>query len=660
MSAPFHTVLIANRGEIAVRVAKTCRAMGMRTVGVYSDADARAPHVRVCDVAVRIGPPPARDSYLRIDAVIAAARDTGAQAIHPGYGFLSENARFAQACADAGIRFVGPPPDAMRAMGDKIAAKRTADGAGVPTVPGYLGDDQSRKTLAANAKRIGAPLLIKASAGGGGKGMRVVRDLSDFDDALEGAQREAMSAFGDGTVLLERYLDAPRHIEVQILADAHSACIHLGERECSVQRRHQKVLEETPSAAVSPALRAEMGAAAVRAAQAVGYVNAGTVEFMLDASGEYYFLEMNTRLQVEHPITEAVTDVDLVREQLHIAAGERLRIAQNDVEPRGHAIEVRVYAEDAAHGFLPSIGRITEFAPPTGPGLRVDTGVETGSDVTIDYDPMLAKLIAYDRTREACVERMSAALDDFIVGGVTTNIAFLRWLVGHDAFRRGATTTTFIDEHFRPEMLHHGVHDDVALLAAAAAAVAQAPAVSEADSVWRRLGAWRHAVELRSVRFAGVEGAVTVSLRSDGRWTCVSGDEEAVVTFDGTSSTIVHAGATTRFSAWSSRGKISIVIGGFVREFALLAAPTTEAAGQGRGQGSGAGVVEAPMSGKIVKTTVSAGDEVNARDVLVVMEAMKMEHTIVAPYDAVVRSVDVTPGDTVGAGDALVALEASA
>ncbi|MFI5388780.1 MAG: acetyl/propionyl/methylcrotonyl-CoA carboxylase subunit alpha [Candidatus Eremiobacterales bacterium] len=646
MSAPFQTVLIANRGEIAVRIAKTARAMGIRTVAVYSDADAAAPHVRACDVAVRIGPPPARESYLSIDAVIAAARDTGAQAIHPGYGFLSENARFASACADAGIRFVGPPPDAMRAMGDKIAAKKAAEAAGVPTVPGYLGDDQSPKTLGANAKRIGVPLLIKASAGGGGKGMRHVRDLAEFDDALEGAQREALAAFGDGTVFLERYLAAPRHIEVQILADAHGACIHLGERECSVQRRHQKVLEETPSTVVSASLRAEMGAAAVRAAQAVGYVNAGTIEFMLDASGKYYFLEMNTRLQVEHPITEAVAGVDLVREQLYIAAGERLRLAQSDIAPRGHAIEVRVYAEDAAHGFLPSIGRITTFGPPTGPGLRVDTGVEAGSDVTIDYDPMLAKLIAYDRTRDACIERMSAALDDFIVGGVTTNLAFLRWLVGHDAFRRGETTTAFIDEHYRPEMLLAGVHDDVALFAAAAAAAA---------------GAWRHAAEPRTIVFAGHETMpVTVVLGSDGRWSCTSGAEEAIVSLESAASTIVHSGATTRFAAWSTRGKISVAIGGLVRDFALLAPPSTQTGGHGHGQGSGAGVVEAPMSGKIVKTPVRAGDEVSARDVLVVMEAMKMEHTIVAPYDAVVRSVDVAPGDTVGAGDVLVALEAGA
>jgi len=660
VSAPFQTVLIANRGEIAVRIAKTARAMGIRTVAVYSDADAAAPHVRACDVAVRIGPPPARESYLRIDAVIAAARDTGAQAIHPGYGFLSENARFASACAEAGIRFVGPPPDAMRAMGDKIAAKKAAEAAGVPTVPGYLGDDQSRKTLAAHAKRIGVPLLIKASAGGGGKGMRVVRDLAEFDDALAGAQREALAAFGDGTVFLERYLAAPRHIEVQILADAHGACIHLGERECSVQRRHQKVLEETPSTAVSPSLRAEIGAAAVRAAQAVGYVNAGTIEFMLDASGKYYFLEMNTRLQVEHPITEAVTGVDLVREQFCIAAGERLRLAQGDVEPRGHAIEVRVYAEDAAHGFLPSIGRITTFGPPTGPGLRVDTGVEAGSDVTIDYDPMLAKLIAYDRTRDACIERMSAALDEFIVGGVTTNIAFLRWLVGHDAFRRGETTTAFIDEHFRPEMLRSGVHDDVALLAAAAEAAAK-PDDAASGSVWRRLGAWRHAAEPRTIVFVGHEATpVTVFPGPDGRWSCANGAEQAIVSFDMVASTIVHAGAMTRFTAWSSRSKISVAIGGFVREFALLAPPSTQTGGHGHGRGSGSGVVEAPMSGKIVKTSVRAGDEVSARDVLVVMEAMKMEHTIVAPYDAIVRSVDVTPGDTVGAGDVLVALEAGA
>ena len=694
MTPPFHTVLIANRGEIAVRVAKTCRAMGIRTVAVYSDADAAAPHVRACDLAIRIGPPPALESYLRIDAVISAARETAAQAIHPGYGFLSENARFASACADAGIRFVGPPPAAMRAMGDKIAAKKTADAAGVPTVPGYLGDDQSSATLRRHAERIGVPLLVKASAGGGGKGMRVVSDLAQFDAALEGAQREALAAFGDGTVFIERYLQAPRHIEIQILADARGACIHLGERECSVQRRHQKVLEETPSVAVSQVLRAEMGAAAVRAAQAVGYVNAGTVEFMLDATGRYYFLEMNTRLQVEHPITEAVTDVDLVREQLHIAAGEPLRLAQADVAPRGHAIEARVYAEDPDRGFLPSIGRVGAFAPPSGPGIRVDAGVEAGSDVTIDYDPMLAKVIVFDRTRGACVERMAAALDDFLVGGVTTNLAFLRWLVAHDAFRRGETTTAFIDEHFAPERLHAGDDPSIAMLAAACAgnvavelarparpglsdvavelarparpglsdvAVELArPAPASRGDVWRRLGSWRHSSEPRTVVFAGHEATpVTVTRLPDGRWSCSAGGREAIVTLDAAASTIVSDGKSTRFTSWTSRGKCSVAIGGLVHEFSVATPPSSDTHGHGHGGGAGAGVVEAPMSGKIVKTTVRGGDEVAARDVLVVMEAMKMEHTIVAPYDAVVRSVDVAPGDTVGAGDVLVELEAS-
>ena len=685
MTRPFHTVLIANRGEIAVRVAKTCRAMGIRTVAVYSDADAGAPHVRACDEAARIGAPPARDSYLNIEAVIGAARETGAQAIHPGYGFLSENARFAHACTDAGIRFVGPPAAAMRAMGDKIAAKKTAEAAGVPTVPGYLGDDQSLATLKEHGSRIGVPLLIKASAGGGGKGMRVVRDLDDFDDALEGAQREALAAFGDATVFLERYLEAPRHIEVQILADGHGACIHLGERECSVQRRHQKVLEETPSTAVSAALRAEMGAAAVRAAHAVGYVNAGTVEFMLDPKGRYYFLEMNTRLQVEHPITELVTGVDLVREQLFIAAGEPLRLAQSDVGQRGHAVEVRVYAEDAERGFLPSIGRITVFDPPSGPGIRVDAGVETGSDVTIDYDPMLAKLIAFDRTRESCIERLSAALDGFVIGGVTTNVAFLRWLVAHEAFRRGATTTAFIDEHFTPEMLRFADDAAVAMLAAAAVASDVAvelarptsmrpsaltidvavelarPGTGSPSDVWRRLGAWRHGAEPRTISFAGHETTpVRLARLHDGRWSSSAGGREAIVALEGSAQTIVEGGTSTSFSSWSSRGKISVAIGGLVHEFSLAAPPTSEAHGHGHGGSAGAGVVEAPMSGKIVKTTVKPGDEVGVRDVLVVMEAMKMEHTVVAPYDAVVRSVDVAPGDTVGAGDVLVELEASA
>ncbi len=659
VSLPFDTVLISNRGEIAVRVARTCRAMGLRTVAVYSDADAGAPHVRACDLAVRIGPPPARESYLRIDAVIAAALESGASAVHPGYGFLSENASFAEACAANGLIFVGPPAAAIRAMGDKIAAKRTVEAAGVPTVPGYLGADQRPAALRAEAERIGVPLLIKASAGGGGKGMRVVADLDAFDGALEGAVREATAAFGDGTVFLERYLESPRHIEIQVLADAHGGCIHLGERECSIQRRHQKVLEETPSTAVDAALREAMGAAAVRAARAVGYVNAGTVEFMLDAAGRFYFLEMNTRLQVEHAITEAVTGVDLVREQLSIAAGRPLAMSQTDVAPRGHAIEARIYAEDPERGFLPSIGRIEAFFPPEGPGVRNDVGVAAGSVVSVDYDPMLAKLIAYDRTRDDCIARMRAALDDYLVAGVTTNIPFLRWVVEHPAFARGETTTGFIDRHFRPGT---GSERDADVALAAAAVLQTLPADARSAQPWGRSGGWRHAAQPRSVRFEGESEPLSVSEHESGGWCVTQGERSAIVRPTARGWEFAGAGAQRRFAAWQTRHGIAIAFDGRVREVQPLAPPSTESAARGHrpGAGAGAGGVEAPMSGTIVKVAVARGDAVAARDVLVVMEAMKMEHTIVAPYDGRVAQVDVAPGDSVGAGDALVRIEADA
>jgi 3-methylcrotonyl-CoA carboxylase alpha subunit len=513
--------------------------------------------------------------------------------------------------------------------------------------------------LLAEARRIGTPLLIKASAGGGGKGMRVVHDLSEFPDSLEGARREALAAFGDSTVFLERYLAAPRHIEFQILADAHGNCIHLGERECSIQRRHQTVLEETPSTAVSAALREAMGAAAVRVAKTVGYVNAGTVEFMLDAQGHFYFLEMNARLQVEHAITEAVADVDLVREQLLIAAGAPLSLTPADVTPRGHAIEVRIYAEDAERGFLPSIGRVTAFVPPVGPGLRNDVGVAAGSLVPVDYDPMLGKLIAYDRTREACIQRLAAALDDYVVGGVTTNIPFLRWLVDDDAFVRGATTTAFIEERFKPELLFVKADDGLAMLAAAGA-LQDLPA-APGWNAWQRVGPWRHSAEPRLVTFESREDApVSVARLPDGSWKCAARGREAIVSYGSDVSTIESGGKRSRFVAWMSRRGVAVSLDGRVFEFAPLPPPSTDDAtrGQRHGGRAGKGSVEAPMSGKVVKVAVKAGDPVAARDVLVVMEAMKMEHTIVAPYDGSVLSINVSAGDTVGAGDVLAEIEA--
>ncbi len=408
-------LLVANRGEIAVRVARAARTMGIVPLGIYSDADARAYHLQFVDDARRIGPAPAAKSYLDAGAIVAAALEMRADAVHPGYGFLSERAAFARAVAAAGLTFVGPPAEAMAAMGSKIEAKRRVREFDVPTVPGYDGDDQSPQTLRAQAEKIGFPLLVKASAGGGGRGMRVVETLAQFDESLAAARREALAAFGDDAILLERYLRDPRHIEFQILGDAFGNLIHLGERECSIQRRHQKIVEEAPSPALSPELRAAMGAAAVRAAASVGYVNAGTCEFMLDAGANFYFLEMNTRLQVEHPVTELAYGVDLVQWQLRIASGERLTISQDDVRPRGWAIEGRIYAEDPANHMLPSTGTIAHWSPPEGPGVRVDAGVAAGSEVSVYYDPMLAKLIVYANDRPNAVARFEQALEEFAV-----------------------------------------------------------------------------------------------------------------------------------------------------------------------------------------------------------------------------------------------------
>jgi acetyl-CoA carboxylase biotin carboxylase subunit len=441
-------LLVANRGEIAVRVIRACREMGIESVAVYSEADRTAPHALLADHAAAIGPAPAADSYLAADRIIDAARRTGADAVHPGYGFLAENAAFAAACEDAGLTFVGPPPDVIERMGSKIAARRLMIEAGVPVVPGASPADQSDAALATAAAEVGYPLLIKASAGGGGKGMRVVEAPEGLPDAIASARREATAAFGDGTLYVERLVHAPRHIEVQVMADARGQVVHLFERECSVQRRHQKVIEESPSVALTPDLRRRMGAAAVRAAGAAGYRNAGTIEFLLEdggGDGRFYFLEMNTRLQVEHPVTEAVTGVDLVRAQLAVANGLPLPWSQDDLQQRGHAIECRIYAEDAEHGFLPQAGRLLLYREPTGPGIRIDSGVVEGGEVTVHYDPMLAKLIVTAETRQAAIERARVALAQYPVLGVRTNIPFLLRVLAHPAFVAGDIDTGFIE-----------------------------------------------------------------------------------------------------------------------------------------------------------------------------------------------------------------------
>ena len=495
MSVTLRRVLIANRGEIAVRIARACRERGLAPLAIYSEADATAPHVRAADAAACVGPPPSRESYLDIVAILAAARALNADAVHPGYGFLAENAAFARAVGEAGLTFIGPSPDAIAAMGDKTRARALVAAAGVPVVPAVedLPTDDAAARQAAD--ELGYPLLIKAAAGGGGKGMRIVRSGAEFASAREAAAREALAAFGDGRIFLERYFERPRHIEVQVLADQHGATVHLGERECSIQRRHQKIVEESPSPAVSPALRDRLTAAAVAAARSVAYANAGTVEFLLTEDGDFYFLEMNTRLQVEHPITEWVTGIDLVHAQLRVAAGERLWFDQDAVRPRGHAIECRVYAEDPAQHFLPSPGRIALLREPQGPGVRVDSGICGGGEVTVHYDPMLAKLSTWGADRDAARRRLIAALRDYVVLGVTTNIAFLSDVLAHPAFAEGATHTHFLDDHI-PQWRPADAHLEQAAIAAALH-TALAPAVTTAAgrprprSPWQALGAWR-------------------------------------------------------------------------------------------------------------------------------------------------------------------------
>jgi acetyl-CoA carboxylase biotin carboxylase subunit len=493
VAPPFRKLLVANRGEIAVRVMRTCRVMGVPTVAVFSEADRAARHVREADEAVAIGPAEAARSYLSIDAILGAARRTGADAVHPGYGFLSQNGDFADAVRDAGLVFVGPPGDVHRRMGDKKAARRTMAAAGVPVLPGYDGEDQGDATLAAEARRIGWPLMLKPSRGGGGKGMRVVRAEAGFAPALASARREAKAAFGDDAMVLERFVERPRHVEVQVLADARGLTLHLGERECSVQRRHQKVVEETPSPALDERAREAVCAAGVAAARAAGYRNAGTVEFLLAPDGTFAFLEMNTRLQVEHPVTEAVTGLDLVRLQLEVAAGRSIGFEQGDLVRSGHAVECRLYAEDPERDDLPSPGRVLHVSEPEGPGIRVDSGLAPGVDVPVHYDPLLAKVVTWGHGRAEAVERMRDALRRCVVLGVRTNLARLRAILEHPAFAAGELHTAFIEEHLA-ELTPRPCPPLVAVAALAAAlrhgGRGEAPRTAAADP-WASLGRWR-------------------------------------------------------------------------------------------------------------------------------------------------------------------------
>ncbi|MCX4484796.1 acetyl/propionyl/methylcrotonyl-CoA carboxylase subunit alpha [Streptomyces anulatus] len=629
----FDTVLVANRGEIAVRVIRTLREQGVRSVAVFSDADADARHVREADTAVRIGPPAASESYLSVPALLEAARRTGARAVHPGYGFLAENAEFAQACADAGLVFIGPPASAISLMGDKIRAKETVAAYGVPVVPGSSGSGLTDAQLEAAAQEIGMPVLLKPSAGGGGKGMRLVRDAAVLAEEIAAARREARASFGDDTLLVERWIDRPRHIEIQVLADTHGNVIHLGERECSLQRRHQKIIEEAPSVFLDEETRAAMGEAAVRAARSCGYAGAGTVEFIVpgDDPASYYFMEMNTRLQVEHPVTELVTGLDLVEWQLRVASGERLPYAQQDITLTGWAIEARVCAEDPSRGFLPSGGTVLALREPQGGGVRTDSGLSEGVPVGSLYDPMLSKVIAYGPDRASALRKLRAALADTVILGVPTNAGFLRRLLAHPDVVSGDLDTGLVEREAEG-LVPDGVPDEVY---AAAAAVRRDALVPRPDA-----GGWTDPFSVPSGwRTGGVPAPLTFPLRVAGADPVTYGapasatvtPDRVTVELDGT------VGHFHRSGDWLGRDGDT---------WHVQDHDPVEASLSGAGR-SGADTLAAPMPGTVTVVKVAVGDEVEAGQSLLVVEAMKMEHVISAPHAGTVTELDVTAGATV-------------
>ena len=637
----FHTVLIANRGEIAIRVCRTLSGMGIRSVAVYTDADADARHVAEADEAVRVG------SYLSIEDVVAAARASGAQAVHPGYGFLAENAAFARACAEAGVVFVGPPPEAIEAMGDKIRAKQTVSAAGVPVVPGRTELGMSDDDLVAAADEVGYPVLVKPSAGGGGKGMRRVGNPADLPAALESARREARGAFGDDTLLIERFVSNPRHIEIQVLADTQGNVIHLGERECSLQRRHQKIVEEAPSPLLDAAQRERMGASAVDAARSVGYTGAGTVEFIVstDRPDEFFFMEMNTRLQVEHPVTEMVTGIDLVEQQIRVASGQALTIAQSDVEFEGHAVEARVYAEDPARGFLPTGGQVLAISEPVEDHVRVDSALRGGTVVGSSYDPMLAKVIAWGADRAAALRNLHAALGETAVLGVGTNVAFLRALLSDEDVVAGRLDTGLVERKL--DALVSADVPDVVFAAAALDELIDLQPAGDVVDPWDLANGWR------------LGGPAAIPFR------LVSGDREETVRVTGgpdAAAVAVGGAEPVRASARREHGRLVVTFGGrrttfrraqdgdtlwlaengrtwSVDEHSLLESSATSAAG--------GGPVTSPMPGTVLVVKAAEGDVVAAGAPLVVVEAMKMEHTVTAPVDGVVTELHVRAGQQV-------------
>ncbi len=670
----FKKILIANRGEIACRVAASARRMGVRTVAVYSDADARAKHVQACDEAVHIGGSAPKDSYLRWERILEAAKATGAQAIHPGYGFLSENEEFAQACADAGLVFIGPPPSAIRAMGLKAASKQLMEKAGVPLVPGYHGADQDPQLLQREADRIGYPVLIKASAGGGGKGMRLVERSEDFAAALASCQREAINSFGDDAVLVEKYVLRPRHIEIQVFGDTQGNCVYLFERDCSVQRRHQKVLEESPAPGMTPALRQKMGEAAVAAAQAVNYVGAGTVEFIVEQPGGYdqpeamkfYFMEMNTRLQVEHPVTEAITGEDLVDWQLRVASGLPLPKRQDELRITGHAIEARICAENPDNGFLPATGTLHVYRKPDCASfrvgdVRVDDGVREGDAISPFYDSMIAKLIVHGDTREQALARLDAALAETRIVGLATNVQFLRLVIASDAFATAKLDTALIERE-KQHLFHQQRLPQAQAVAAAVAQVLQAERAQETADPFSRRDGWRsHGVAERRWDFRQGEAAVSARLRylHDGALQLAVGEGESLAEGLLSWQQAGDGAFDVQFAGQRLRAQVH-VLGEQCHVFAPqgaavlgLADPLAHA---GEVQSEG-GRLTAPMPGKVVSFAVKAGDKVSKGQPLAVMEAMKMEHTIAAPGDGVVAELLYAPGDQVTEGSELLRLE---
>lgn len=663
----FSKILIANRGEIACRVIRTCRKLGIRTVAVYSEADADAQHVRQADEAYPIGGPRPAESYLRGDAILEVAKRSGAQAIHPGYGFLSENADFADAVENAGIVFIGPKAASMRKMGSKAGAKDLMMAAGVPVVPGYTGEDQSPSGLSREAARIGFPLMIKAAHGGGGKGMRIVHRLDEFIAQLESCQREASNAFGRDRVLLERYVQSPRHIEIQVFGDAHGNALHLNERECSAQRRYQKVLEESPSTFLTPELRAAMGEAAVKAAHAIDYVNAGTVEFIVDPSGAFYFMEINTRLQVEHPVTELTTGLDLVEWQLRIAAGDALPIAQQQVPQHGHAIEVRLYAEDPEAGFLPGSGKLEKLALPlASPQVRIDSGVVEGDTVSIFYDPMIAKLIVWDQDRTAALARLRDALAQCEIVGPKSNIEFLERLVRHRSVVEGSIDTGYLDRHLDEFMPAHAVDPSLLLAAATATLLTQeadarrqAALSSDSGSPWAIADGWRlgHAGRRPLAFLHRGDELALVAHGANGQYS-VETEDGGVHTIEGAR---LHAGELSlrlrsqarRFLVRIDPRKITVHDGDKRLDLALVSAYRPKNASVSGNDGR----IVAPMPGRVVMVKTKPGETVAAGQELLVIEAMKMELAIKSPRAGVMAELRAAAGDFVEADAVLATLE---